>query len=98
MYKIATNQLDPRGHCAKALRATKLVRIAKKTSGIHPMATGETLRRIAGRFAVKMKKDKTHDCLICPCVSVSSVTRVDYTSVTVRNYPSVTNPSAWQRG
>ena len=57
VYKIATNQLDSGGHCANALRSTKLVLIAKKPSGVRPIAVGETLRRIAGRFIVKWCKD-----------------------------------------
>jgi hypothetical protein len=62
VYKIATNQLDSRGICAKALKATKLILIAKKPSGIRPIAIGETLRRIAGRFVVKTMKDTTCIC------------------------------------
>jgi hypothetical protein len=57
VYKIVTNQLDSGGHCAKALSATKLVLIAKKPSGVRPIAVGETLRRIAGGFIVKWCKN-----------------------------------------
>ena len=58
VYKIATNQLDSGGHCAKALRATQLILIAKKPSEIRPISVGETLRRIAGRLIIRMHKDK----------------------------------------
>ena len=58
VYKIATNQINAGGHCWKSLRATKLVLIAKKPSGIRPIAVGETLRRIAGRFVTRWHKDK----------------------------------------
>ena len=57
IYKIATEQLDSEGINARAIRSTKLVLIAKKPSGIRPIAIGETLRRIAGRFIVKTLKD-----------------------------------------
>jgi len=58
VYKIATNQINTEGHCGRSLRATKLVLIAKKPTGIRPIAVGETLRRIAGRFVTRWLKDK----------------------------------------